>query len=92
MEKEQGERCSHGLSSRMSSRHRRPSNLSSPSRSGPSTEASSFTNRNSSTRNRFFRRRPSVTHDRDDLMEQGRVDSLLPAAVVQAMQEQQQQQ
>jgi hypothetical protein len=89
VEEEQEERRSHGSSSRMSSRHRRPSNLSAPSRGRPSTEAPSFKSGTSSTRNRFFRHRPSVTHDRDDLMEQGRVDSPPPAAVVQATQQQQ---
>ncbi|OKO90616.1 hypothetical protein PENSUB_13333 [Penicillium subrubescens] len=90
VEEEQEERRSHA-SSRMSSRHRRPSNLSAPSQARPSTDAPSFTSGTSSTRNRFFRHRSSMSRDRDDLMEQGRVDSPPPAAVVQATQEQQQQ-
>lgn len=89
LEEEEEERQSHASSSRMSLRNRRPSNLSGPSR--PSVDAPSFKSGTSSTRNRFFRHRGSVSHDRDDLMEQGRVDSPPPAAVVQAMQEQQQQ-
>ncbi|GLI76010.1 hypothetical protein PoHVEF18_004276 [Penicillium ochrochloron] len=91
VEEEQEERRSHASSSRMSSRHRRPSNLSAPSQTRPSTDAPSFTSGTSSTRNRFFRHRSSMSRDRDDLMEQGRVDSPPPAAVVQATQEQQQQ-
>ncbi|CAG7942461.1 unnamed protein product [Penicillium salamii] len=59
-----------------SSRHRRPSNLSAPSNKDEgrrSTDAHSFRSGQSSlSRNRFFHHRSSVTHDRDDLMEQGR--------------------
>ncbi|KAJ5698785.1 hypothetical protein N7462_000790 [Penicillium macrosclerotiorum] len=76
---EEEERRSHGSSSRMSSRHRRPSNISAPSHEGrPSTDALSFRSGASSTRNRFFRHRSSVSHDQGDIMEQGRVDSPTP--------------
>ncbi|CEJ57825.1 Putative Mechanosensitive ion channel family [Penicillium brasilianum] len=92
VEEDQDEVRSHNSSSRMSSRHRRPSNLSSHLHGRPSTEAPSFTSGASSTRNRFFRHHHNASRDRDDLMEQGRVDSPPPAAVVQATQEQQQQQ
>ncbi|KAJ5183892.1 hypothetical protein N7492_001508 [Penicillium capsulatum] len=60
-----------------SSRHRRPSNLSAPSQDArPSTEAPSFRS-GSSTRNRFFRHRNSVSRDRED-PEQGRVPTHSP--------------
>ncbi|CAI7600387.1 unnamed protein product [Penicillium bialowiezense] len=71
-----------------SSRHRRPSNLSAPSNKDEgrrSTDAHSFRSGHSSlSRNRFFHHRSSVTHERDDLMEQGRSASPTqppPAAV-----------
>lgn len=65
-----------------SSRHRRPSNMSAPSNHDDgrrSTDAHSFRSGQSSlSRNRFFQHRSSVGHDRDDLMEQGRVDEPTP--------------
>ncbi|KAJ5157850.1 uncharacterized protein N7482_008950 [Penicillium canariense] len=86
---EEEERRSHGSSSRMSSRHRRPSNLSAPSHDGrPSTDALSLASGTSSTRHRFFRHRASVSRDRDDMMEQGRVDTT-PSAAVHEQQEHQ---
>jgi small-conductance mechanosensitive channel len=58
-----------------SSRHRRPSNLSVPTNKEEgrrSTDAHSFRSGQSSiSRNRFFHHRSSVSHERDDLMEQG---------------------
>ncbi|KAJ5085128.1 hypothetical protein N7532_009899 [Penicillium argentinense] len=56
-----------------SSRHRRPSNLSVPTQGEgrPSTDAPSVRSGGSSTRNRFFRHRSSVSRDRRDL-ESGR--------------------
>lgn len=89
LEEEEEGRQSRASLSRMSSRNRRPSNLSGPSQSRPSEDAPSFKSGTSSTRNRFFRHRGSVSHERDNLMEQGRIDSPPPASVVQAMQEQQ---
>ena len=66
-ETEEEERRSHASSSR----HRRPSNLSVPSQNArPSTDAPSMRSGTSSTRNRFFRHRSSVSHDAQDL-EQG---------------------
>ncbi|KAF7716521.1 Uncharacterized protein PECH_005194 [Penicillium ucsense] len=73
LEEEEEERASHGSASRLSLRHRRPSNLSAMSPGRPSTEAPSFAS-GTSARNRFFRHRSSVSHDRDSMMEQGRVD------------------
>ncbi|KAJ5153581.1 Mechanosensitive ion channel MscS [Penicillium coprophilum] len=63
-------------SSRTSSRNRRPSNMSVPSNNDAgrrSNDAHSFRSGQSSlSRNRFFHHRSSMSHDRDDLMEQGR--------------------
>ncbi|KAI2786083.1 hypothetical protein POX_h09850 [Penicillium oxalicum] len=73
VEEEEEERASHGSGSRLSLRHRRPSNLSAMSHGRNSTEAPSFAS-GTSTRNRFFRHRSSVSHDQEDMMEQGRVD------------------
>ncbi|KAJ5874970.1 Mechanosensitive ion channel MscS [Penicillium soppii] len=62
-----------------SSRHRRPSNLSAPTNPEEgrrSTDAHSFRSGKSSlSRNRFFHHRSSISHERDDLMEQGRSDA-----------------
>ncbi|KAJ5801918.1 uncharacterized protein N7503_004368 [Penicillium pulvis] len=61
-----------------SSQHRRPSNFSTPSHEPRlSTDAHSYRSGASSTRNRFFRHRSSVSHDQDDI-EQGRVPSPPP--------------
>ncbi|KAJ6010246.1 hypothetical protein N7522_005262 [Penicillium canescens] len=68
-----------------SSRHRRPSNLSAPSKDGGrrSTDAHSFRSGQSSlSRNRFFHHRSNLSQDRDDLMEQGRSDLPPPPASV----------
>ncbi|KAJ5592009.1 uncharacterized protein N7459_002378 [Penicillium hispanicum] len=77
---EEAERKSQGSSSR----HRRPSNLSAPSQDGAraSTDAHSFRSGASSTRNRFFRHRSSVSRDHEDLMEQGRVATPPPPASI----------
>lgn len=73
-EAEEEERRSQGSSSR----HRRPSNLSAPSHEArPSTDAPSFRSGTSSTRNRFFRHRSSVSRERDD-PEQGRLSAQSP--------------
>ncbi|KGO42454.1 Mechanosensitive ion channel MscS [Penicillium expansum] len=76
-----------------SSRHRRPSNMSAPSHNDEgrrSTDAHSFRSGHSSLgRNRFFHHRSSVSHERDDLMEQGRSDepTLPPPATVSGVKE-----
>ncbi|KAJ5273646.1 hypothetical protein N7478_008771 [Penicillium angulare] len=63
-----------------SSQHRRPSNLSAPSGAASegrqSTDAHSYKSGASSTRNRFFRHRSSVSRERGNMdVEQGRVES-----------------
>ncbi|KAJ5081148.1 hypothetical protein N7456_013386 [Penicillium angulare] len=63
-----------------SSQHRRPSNLSAPSGAASegrqSTDAHSYKSGASSTRNRFFRHRSSVSRERGNVdVEQGRVES-----------------
>ncbi|KAJ5917182.1 hypothetical protein N7466_010736 [Penicillium verhagenii] len=61
-----------------SSQHRRPSNFSGPSQEPRlSTDAHSYRSGASSTRNRFFRHRSSVSRDHEDI-EQGRVGSTPP--------------